>query len=404
MYRPGTQISDLNLCQQQQLQLLQLADVYDVPAVSHAVLKSICSLQINQLHWDTATAILTLPDSCKELNGYNILQKAAANKLQEQLGDLEVLWAPAGPDVLTPSQLQLLQLPFPALQLLLSDPRTKVSSEDTIFYTMNRWLQYNTGTSQEQQQKLAQLLRLPYCTPSYLTSVICAPGSWVLNCFSPSDLISVAAVCAGTSSHKVWASGLIDGCATSQSCGQSFAWGLPPRETSSMCTLALEVKVPMSEVIEHYDRAMAGRDFKKCFHGKSVRWQGRELALSFTLKRGCEKATLHMPEQRFVGFGTHLVWQGVGPSPVTFLAGEVLWSGPEHVEKKMFEFESTGFKRGMRLCQLETDWGGNRLGWSGGERAQTSEDMVEQLETEGLLHEGEGGGYLCFKLVITAFR
>ena len=421
MYSQGADLSALDLSQQQQLQLLQLSDAYDVPAIARAVCKSISSLPSDQLHWDTATAILTLPDSCKQLPSYGTLHKAAADKLQQQLGDLELVWAPAGPGddepdadphPISPLQQQLLQLPFPALLLLLADLRTRVSSEDTAFYTLNRWLQHNLGTSKEQQHKLAGLLRLTQCTPSYLASVICAPGSWVLSCFSPSDLISVAAACGGGScssrarikdfdhhgSEELWASSLIHNC---NSCvDPSHGWALPPREPSKMRQMVLEVKVPMSLVQKCCEQGMVEGDqgvHKECYRSSFVRWQGRELALSFTVLSGYYEGRDDEPGRRYVIFGTELLWRTESSScPVTAVAGVVCWQGTQGTKEEIMDLDS-GFSGGEDgSCELVNDWVGDL--------PATWEDLLQELQQDGMVHEGEGGGYLCFSVVITKFH
>jgi hypothetical protein len=299
--------------------------------------------------------------------------------------------------------------------MLLSDEETQVSSENTIFYTMDRWLQYNPRgterrrTSKEQQQELAYLLRLPHCTPSYLTSVICAPGSWILRCFSPTDLISVAAVCAGgrgsssagsegdvSSSEEAWATGLMSSCDAFYIPGRMSAWALPPREPSSMSSLKLEVKTPLSKVKELYEKGMACEDLiHESHYGEYHRWQGRELALAFTLHAYKDPDT---PEQfPVLKIGTDLIWEENVRSPVTSVAGVVLWKGEQVMKRKLSFLD--GFDNGTvnnPQCELVSDWiGGLPSTW---EAARMS------LEVDGLVYEDTLDAYILHEVVITGFR
>jgi hypothetical protein len=97
-------------------------------------------------------------------------------------------------------QQQLLGLPLPALKQLLQDPRTKVASENTVWYTLDRWCKHQAAKSARRKaaaatasakaartgaaggdathqhtaevMELASLVRLPHCSASYLPMVI----------------------------------------------------------------------------------------------------------------------------------------------------------------------------------------------------------------------------------------
>jgi hypothetical protein len=91
--------------------------------------------------------------------------RTAVDKLQQELGDLEVTWGN-----LKKQQL-LLGLPLAALLQLLWDPRTRVASEDTAVYTAARWLEDNPGgAGGEAAKRLLGLLRLLHCTPTFLST------------------------------------------------------------------------------------------------------------------------------------------------------------------------------------------------------------------------------------------
>jgi hypothetical protein len=122
-------------------------------------------LSVKSMPLDVAASVFELPEACLALEAVQPVQQAAADKLQQELGDLEVAWGTEA------KQQQLLGLPFGALLQLLRDERTRVASEDTAVYTALQWLEHNPsppGKQQEQQAQLVGLLRLPQCTATFL--------------------------------------------------------------------------------------------------------------------------------------------------------------------------------------------------------------------------------------------
>jgi hypothetical protein len=125
---------DISSCSQEQLlQLLLLADRYGVPKVAAAVTAAFASIPPADLQWNTLLALYALPPGCAELDACKSVFVTAGDKLQQELGDLELTWADAG------KQQLLLDLPQLALLQLLRDDRTRVTSENTVFYTIQRW-------------------------------------------------------------------------------------------------------------------------------------------------------------------------------------------------------------------------------------------------------------------------
>jgi hypothetical protein len=88
-----------------------------------------------QLQWETLHAVYALPAGCFDLECCKGLFAATCEKLQQELGDLELVWA----DPSSSKQQLLLGLPLPALLQLLSDHRTRVASENTVFFTISQW-------------------------------------------------------------------------------------------------------------------------------------------------------------------------------------------------------------------------------------------------------------------------
>jgi hypothetical protein len=127
---------DASSCSQQQLmQLLLLADRYGVPKVLTALSAALASIPTADLQWETGHAAYALPPGCVKQDVCRCLFASTGEKLQQQLGDLELVWADR-----SCSKVQLLKsLPLGVLLQLLGDHRTRVASENTVFYTMSAW-------------------------------------------------------------------------------------------------------------------------------------------------------------------------------------------------------------------------------------------------------------------------
>jgi hypothetical protein len=84
--------------------------------------------------------------------------------MMQQLGDLEKVWA---------SDLQqlLLALPSDVLLQLLQHEETRVATENTVVFTIERW-QAAQDAGQEQVQQLVQSVRMRHCTPYYAGTVM----------------------------------------------------------------------------------------------------------------------------------------------------------------------------------------------------------------------------------------
>jgi hypothetical protein len=166
--------------QQLLLELLLLADKYNAQAIAEAAAAELGSKPAEQLEWHvvvrlfelqqhTASGVVLLPGVAAALNN-------GAAKLRAVLGDLEAAWR--GEE----SAEILRQLPFSLLLRLLSDPETRVASEDTVVFTIDQWLaaqqqqlqqeeaeeqeaqrqqQQQAGVTEDQVAQLVQLVRIP---------------------------------------------------------------------------------------------------------------------------------------------------------------------------------------------------------------------------------------------------
>jgi hypothetical protein len=147
---------DFSSCSQEQLlQLLLLADRYGVPKVLQAVSSAFARISTSELQWQMLHAVYALPAGCADMDSCKGVYAAVGEKLQQELGDLELVWddySDVKPEL-------LLSLPQPALLQLLKDPRTRVASENTVFFTINQWLSGQTAEQQQDEGQLRQLLQ-----------------------------------------------------------------------------------------------------------------------------------------------------------------------------------------------------------------------------------------------------
>ncbi|WIA23713.1 hypothetical protein OEZ85_000400 [Tetradesmus obliquus] len=179
---------DLSACSQVQwLQLLMLADRYHVHKVVAAVTAAFHSITHAAVKWETVGALGTLPN-CVALGVCKGVVAAVGEKLQHELGDLELALADAE------KCRWLMWLPQPALLQLLRDSRTRVASENTVFWVINSWLLcwkqkvqerlQHVADGQERlrlkrlaqqtllriAQELMQQVRMQHCTPLFVST------------------------------------------------------------------------------------------------------------------------------------------------------------------------------------------------------------------------------------------
>lgn len=241
-----------NLSQQQLLQLLIMSDSYQIDGVTDAIVSKFSSLSLDQLQWDVVLALAQLPDAGSQ---FESLKSAASIRMLQLLGDLEVVWGLERPhqrkrlqhlfspatafkmatraevalqakygnilDKFPPARAQklreaalaaqsaavaaatnsapphelLLQLPFAQLVGILQSKELKVMSENSIHYTITRWLQQHPDNTIEQLQQLAGLVQLRKCTPNYLINVVCKEDDWLMQQYSASQLTHAVAAC-----------------------------------------------------------------------------------------------------------------------------------------------------------------------------------------------------------------
>jgi hypothetical protein len=280
MYSSSPDLSDLEA--PQLMQLLQLAECYGVGKVVAAVGSH---FNLEAMSLQTAAALLGTPDACIASEAFSKVRQAAADKLQQELGDLEVAWGDEG------KQQQLLKLPLGALLQLLRDERTRVASEDTVVYTAQRWLSSNPAPTfeqhkqQQQQQQLAGVLRPPHCLATFLASLAgrctlfdrdCA---WVYDS-SPGLLVDLLAFAATDMDH--WKHHV--------KCvyPNKASWQLPPRPESAVTQLQLCWDLPLGELQQLFEEAQQPDKPPSCAYADSAYqvWWGRDWRLSLSLEAG----------------------------------------------------------------------------------------------------------------------
>lgn len=142
------QAPDLSSCSQQQLpQLLQLADKYDVQAAIVLAGRQLANIPSADLEWDTVQAVYSLPPACPDMEPFKALFTAAADRLQQEFGDLDMVWAKASANRIP----KLLSLPFTGFKQLLSNESTRVVNENVVADTIGHWY-----CEQRKQQQLQQ--------------------------------------------------------------------------------------------------------------------------------------------------------------------------------------------------------------------------------------------------------
>jgi hypothetical protein len=189
MYHPQL---DLSTCNSDQLsQLLQLAARYQVSHMVGAASLALGDKITASQDFAAVVAVYQLPESTLKSPECGGAAAAAQSFLVTNLGDLEVTWNNKQKTE------QLLGLPFQGLKQLLQHQETKVATEDTVLYTIYKWLdrlqEQGNLASQQEQQELAQTIRVAHCTPFCVVKVMpCC--SWLVEAWGVQDLMAASAL------------------------------------------------------------------------------------------------------------------------------------------------------------------------------------------------------------------
>jgi hypothetical protein len=250
-------------------------------------------------------------------------------QLQQELGDLEAVWNS------TDKSERLLSLPLAALKQLLADDFTKADSEDTVVYTIQRWMEQHSprmdNVQQQHLEALGQVVRLPHCSPSYIASAAAAECHWLPQYYAAADL-TIACRLAADAHYKLYA-GEPAPLLHSQWARRHAAWSLSKRPNSSSCSsvaghLEFDWRLPIEEAQELIMQVCYAKEGEEVvLDGPQVRmWRGRRWGLQATFSSK--------------GIGLYVtVWQGspCTVSLVTARTGVVrysrtpAWSGSDGV-------------------------------------------------------------------------
>jgi hypothetical protein len=233
---------------------------------------------------------LRRPDACKPL------YKAAAEKLQEQLGDLELVWSSSsstssggggGSDstagqVQSKQQLLLLALPFAALEALLADDRTRVTSENTVLYTIRSWYIHWQQRSlirviNQQVQSLLHLIHMQHC--SRLGVLAMSHSKVARSLFSWEELMLGCCLASG---------GLAVAGSRCPVLQNYPKWTAPKRPASSVVELSFVWPLKLSELEQSWNSAQTSSASQmKTIEVRSPvhAWQGLALVLVLRLRQ-----------------------------------------------------------------------------------------------------------------------
>ena len=314
-----------------------------------------------------------LPESTLKLPECSAAPEAAQNLLLEEIGDLEVTWGDEQ------KQKQLLELPFQGLKQLLQHQQTKVASEDTVLYTIHRWLtrESNAATTQEQQE-LANTIRVTHCSPLCVGTII-PRCPWLVQAWGVEDLVAASVFACKPEQKRV---------VTCLSGGRELmkrqpASGLNSRPVSAVTKGGLLWKVPVSKMKELDETARAKNsavDLRSHEDGGGILiWSGRV----FYLK---------VEGSNVSGIGLYLIPNpsvngGDGARAVVMCSlgavntfGNLICRKQYAVEWNLSEFHGHGWKD---VCSLK--------GWA------TWEELEQKLRGASLVH---ADGCLHLRLLV----
>jgi hypothetical protein len=223
----------------QLLHLMLLADRFEVPKMQAVVAAAFSTVELQQLEWDTALQLLDLPPSCAQQSEFKAVQQLAVQRLQQQLGDLEGVWADKV------QQQLLLKLPFTALLQLLQHAETRVATENTVVYTIERWYNAQPAAARvvEQLKQLMRCVRVQQCT-HYFAGTVMPQSSMVQRCFEQSEILLMHVLCTPDASGKI---STLQSNAQSPALGKYPAWSAEKRPASANPPV-IEWRLPLEKV------------------------------------------------------------------------------------------------------------------------------------------------------------
>ena len=151
-----------------------------------------------------------------------------------------------------------------------------------MYYTVARWLEQHPDTLLEQQQQLAELIRLTQCTPTYLSSVICGENSWIRGCISNGDLFKACAFCGTSSSSKMDTLPDIAGYKPQMLVIKRYpSWAIPCRPASAVKELDFIMTVPLAKLQAKFEESVPQKGNVTVKLSRRT-WQGRSICCKLT--------------------------------------------------------------------------------------------------------------------------
>jgi hypothetical protein len=245
------------------LRMAAVADAFELRAVSAACLAHLAARSV--LDWQTVTAAFAVTDVLAGHAAGRQLLENAAERLQQQLGDLEVSLQDAG------RRRQLEALPQPALLALLRDPETRVAAESSAVAAVALWVGAQEaagsggsggGVPLEQRQQLAAAIRMAQLPSVYLGTVVPAMG-WLQGLITPQQMVTLF-VAAGVPARYRGAFGDVLSLAGGQQEGWPPAWLADARPRSACQRVAVTLAVPVAQLNA---RASAGQGVRWASEG-----------------------------------------------------------------------------------------------------------------------------------------
>lgn len=245
-----------------------------------AVNQHIQQLAPAEFEWFTVQAVYELPTSCREMAAFATVCKAAEQKIQEELGDLELVWADWD-DKDSQKQQYFLSLPYAAMQQLLSSTATKVSSENTIAYSIIQWAEKHKPSKQQLKQ-LVSLVLLPHCTPSYIATVI-SKSSCFTECLQHQELHFAALCCTMKLSNIIQLRDL-----GHHVLRDNPSWAASKRPESTMTSMRYQWNVSLTDIEGLFDEVQEDPDGDASHYSQSMMWQGVAMYADLSLAKSTE--------------------------------------------------------------------------------------------------------------------
>jgi hypothetical protein len=284
------------------------------PSLTAATVEALASLQA----WPACLLPLVLPvvlstRCCRATNTAQLAGVAAADAgkhhilcmLLAVLGDLEAVWRD--------EQLQalLMQLPLPALELLLGSDHLRVASEDTVLYTASKLVAAQTfGSAPSFRAALAPLVRARHLSGTALSAQALSSSS--------SDMLlgSYSTLLKHLISYKLATSNLIVPVyVLDEIAGAPAAWRLGKRQIIATDGVRLVWRLPVEQLAQACKESFAGQRVIviTCADGSPPLG-----GVSWSLRLGCS------PKVTSAARGTAVGLYAVPHEPPMMLGGDTL--------------------------------------------------------------------------------